>query len=83
MPTWDKTRRFKKDWERLTPQERAFLAAVRRMVEDLKAGRGFRKGLRVKRVQGSDGVFEMAWADDGRATFEYGSEVQGAVPAAV
>jgi hypothetical protein len=32
-------------------------------------------GLRVKGVQGAEGVFEMTWADDGRATFEHGSAV--------
>ncbi|MBA4179944.1 MAG: hypothetical protein C0506_05080 [Anaerolinea sp.] len=31
--------------------------------------------LRVKRVQGHPGVWEMSWAADGRATFEYGEEV--------
>jgi hypothetical protein len=31
-------------------------------------------GLRVKRVQGHDGIWEMSWAPDGRATFEYGPE---------
>ena len=31
--------------------------------------------LRVKGVQGAEGVFEMTWADDGRATFEHGSAV--------
>ncbi len=41
-------------------------------VEDLAAGRPFRKALRVKGVQGGGGVFEMTWAPDGRATFEFG-----------
>ena len=44
-------------------------------VEDLRSGRPFRKGLRVKGIQGASGIFEMTWADDGRATFEYGDEV--------
>ncbi|MDA2807370.1 hypothetical protein [Nocardiopsis suaedae] len=30
----------------------------------------FRPGLRVKRVQGVPGVFEMTWAPDARATWE-------------
>jgi hypothetical protein len=59
----------------LTPaQQAAFLVAVRQFVDDLEAGRGFRKGLRVKGVQGAAGVFELTWAPDGRATFEYGPE---------
>ena len=31
-------------------------------------------GLRVKGVRGASGVFEMTWAPNGRATFEYGTE---------
>lgn len=31
--------------------------------------------LRVKRVQGHPGVFELSFGDGGRATFEYGDEV--------
>jgi hypothetical protein len=27
----------------------------------------------VKRIQGTDDIFEMTWAPDGRATFEYGT----------
>lgn len=43
------------------------------MIVDLKAGRRFRAGLRVKGYQGLFGVFEMSWADDGRALFRYGT----------
>jgi len=39
----------------------------------------FRPGLRVKRVQGHPGVWEMSWAADGRATFEYGEEIHGVI----
>lgn len=56
-------------------RQRAFLAAVAEMVDDLKRKRGFRKGLRVKGVTGVPGVFEMTWADDGRGTFEYGESL--------
>jgi hypothetical protein len=31
--------------------------------------------LRLKRVQGHPGIWEITWAPDGRATFEYGPEV--------
>jgi hypothetical protein len=55
-------------------QQQRFLTAVAAMVADLKAGRGFRPGLRVKGVQGWPGIWEMTWAPDGRATFEYGPE---------
>ena len=73
MPTWERTARFDRDWERLEAADRArFRSAVNRFVEDLRRGR-IRSGLRVKRVQGTDGVFEMTWSPDGRATFEYGA----------
>ena len=72
MPTYDEDSRFWSDYPRLTPEQRTlFRRAVAKFVEDLEAGQ-FRKGLRVKRVQGHPGVWEMTWADDGRATFEYG-----------
>ena len=56
-------------------QKAAFLTAVAQFVEDLRRGEGFRKGLRVKGVKGASGIFEMTWADDGRATFDYGDPV--------
>ncbi|MEX0832295.1 MAG: hypothetical protein WD276_00240 [Actinomycetota bacterium] len=46
---------------------------MKRFRADLPSGR-FRKGLRVKGIRGAEGVFEMSWAEDGRATFEYGDE---------
>jgi hypothetical protein len=76
MPTRDVLASFWRDWERLTPeQQRAFKTALQKFVADLRAGR-FRSGLRVKHVQGTDGIFELTWANDGRATFQYGDEVK-------
>lgn len=49
--------------------------AFRRFDEDLAKGR-FRASLGVKRVEATDAIFEMTWAPDGRATFQYG-ETQG------
>jgi hypothetical protein len=73
MPTYARLPRFDKDYAALTPDEKvAFKVAVRKFVEDMDAGGQFRKGLRVKGVQGSTGVFEMTWGGDGRATFAYG-----------
>lgn len=79
MPTYEWLARFRADFDALTPsQQAAFLVAIGQFVEDLRSGRGFRKGLRVKGIQGAAGIFEMTWADDGRATFEYGeSFVEG------
>ena len=73
MPTFEWLARFGIDFDRLTPaQKAAFLVAVTQFVDDLRMGRQIRKGLRVKGIKGAAGVFEMTWADDGRATFHYG-----------
>jgi hypothetical protein len=81
-PTYDLTETFKKDLSVLDAEDRRlFHAAVQAFVADLGApDHGFRAGLRVKRVQGTDGVFEMTWARDGRATFEYGAELLSGEP---
>lgn len=81
MPTYAWLARFRVDFERLTPaQQSAFLAAVAQFVEDLHRGSAFRNGLRVKGIQGATGIFELTWASDGRATFEYGREVSEGEP---
>ncbi len=72
MPTYEQTERFRQDYKRLTrKQKQAFKTAVAKFVADLRSGH-LRPGLRVKAVQGRQGVWEMTWAPDGRATFEYG-----------
>jgi hypothetical protein len=81
VPTFAWLARFGADFERLSPaQQAAFLAAIAQFVEDLRAGGQFRKDLRVKGLQGASGVFEMTWADDGRATFQYGDPVLAGEP---
>lgn len=76
MPTLAWLARFGADFDRLSrAQQAAFLAAVAQFVEDLRKDGQIRKGLRVKGVQGASGLFEMTWADDGRATFQYGDAV--------
>ncbi|MGH8888108.1 MAG: hypothetical protein ACRDYX_23760 [Egibacteraceae bacterium] len=81
MPTYARAARFVKDLEALSPDQRTtFKLVVAKFVADLKADRGFRPGLRVKGVQGADGVYEMTWAPDGRATFEYGDPVRAGEP---
>lgn len=78
MPTRRVLPSFWRDWQSLTPQQqRRFLAALKQFIADLKKPeQGFHPGLRVKRMQGHPGVWEMSWALDGRATFQYGEEVQ-------
>lgn len=76
MPTREVLAEFWRGWGRLSEeQQQAFLAAVAKFVEDLRSGQGIRKGLRVKGVQGARGIYELTWADDGRATFQFGRAV--------
>ncbi len=71
MPTWAQTAAFRRDLKALTPEQRAaFAVAVTHFVHDLREG-AFRKGLRVKKMAGRPDVWEMTWADDGRATFAF------------
>jgi len=72
---------FGADWARLSDDERAlfehvvrqqFHAACERFRRD--PATAWPRGLRVKRVQGMPGVWEMTWSfagPDGRATFEW------------
>lgn len=81
MPTPDVLESFWRDWADLTPQQReAFRRAVAKLVDDLRARRGIRAGLRVKRVQGAPDIYELTWAPDGRATFSYGRSLAGDEP---
>ncbi|WP_406199305.1 hypothetical protein OH807_16585 [Kitasatospora sp. NBC_01560] len=81
MPTYESLARFLRDWKGLTAaQKAAFLVAVAQFAADLRDGRGFRRGLRVKKMQGHPDVWELTWAPDGRATFGYGPSVQDGEP---
>ena len=76
MPTHEELPRFRRDWTRLTGAQRsAFLEALVIFVAGL-ALQSLDPRLRVKRVQGHPGIWEMSWADDGRATFQYGQEIR-------
>ncbi len=82
----EELRSFARDWVGLSTEERArFLEVLRRDFQP--ACERYRqdpavpwpRGLRVKRVQGMPGVWEMTWSfagPDGRATFEW-IEVDG------
>lgn len=76
MPRWSKTQQFVRDLKKL---DRAQVERFKRVlheefVPDLRVGK-FRPGLRVKGVVAARGVFEMTWAPNGRATFQYGDEI--------
>jgi hypothetical protein len=80
VPTHEELPRFLRDWERLGPeQRRAFLSALGLFIAGL-ASQSFAPQLRIKRVQGEPGVWEMTWAADGRATFSYGVERSAGQP---
>ncbi len=78
MPTYETLPRFITDLQALTPAQRRRLRRVVRQsfVPDLRSGR-FRPGLRIKRVRCAPGVYELTWAQDGRATWSFG---RGRVP---
>ncbi len=81
MPTFEWQALFGRDWEVLTAvQRKAFRDAVAAFVADLAEGKGFRKGLRVRKMQGRDDVWELTWAPDGRATFHFGNPVREGEP---
>ena len=81
MPTHEEFAQFLREFSALTAAQQAqFLDAIRKMVNDLQAGKGFRARLRVKGVQGHPGIFEMTWSPNGRATFHFGPEVQPGEP---
>lgn len=74
-PTFSVAARAAREYAKLSPEERErFTRARRAFVEALRAdASALPPNLRVKRVQGHDGIWELTWAD-GRATFEYGDE---------
>lgn len=81
MPTFERLASFLRDYDALSPsQKAAFLRAILLFVADLRRGTGFRKSLRVKKMAGYDNVWELTWAPDGRATFEYGVPVKEGHP---
>jgi hypothetical protein len=80
MPTRDVLASFWRDWGEVAPkQQREFRKALGKFIADWRTGR-FHAGLRVKHVQGTDGIFELTWANDGRATFQYGKELKPGEP---
>lgn len=76
MPRYSRTDQFRKDWADLDPADKErFRTTVReKFVPDLEAQRAFRAGLRVKRVEGTPDVWEMTFAPDGRATWQYADD---------
>lgn len=75
MPTFEALPRFLRDHKAITKRDaEAFQRALQLFIAGLRAG-AFHPRLRVKRVQSTADVWEMSWAPDGRATFQYGEEI--------
>lgn len=76
MPTYDVPERVLREFRKLPlEQQRRFLRALADFVEALRQQPpAFPPRLRVKGVEGHLGVWELSFAPDGRATFEYGAE---------
>jgi hypothetical protein len=75
-PTFEVTARAAREYAKLpASHRRQFQQARRALVAALRDDpSALPSRLRVKRVQGHEGIWEMTWAVDGRATFEYGPE---------
>ncbi|WP_030723305.1 hypothetical protein [Streptomyces griseus] len=86
MPTFETCPRFTTDLQHLNPARRRRFRRVvlDAFVPDLRTGRKFRPGLRIKGVRCAPGVYELTWSmgtgPAGRATFEYGTEVRPGTP---
>lgn len=81
-PTYEAPRRFLREYARLSrDQRKAFARARSKLVVALReTPPSFPPELRVKRVQGVRGVWELTFAPDGRATFGYGPPRLGGNP---
>ncbi len=81
MPTHSETKAFLRDQRGLTSRQAdRFRLRLQEFIDDLgqmeAGGRSwFRPGLRVKKLSGVVGVYEMSWAPDGRATFSMGHPI--------
>jgi hypothetical protein len=76
VPTYELPERVLREFRRLPlEQQRRFMRALHQFVEALRRQPPtFPPRLRVKRVQGHPGVWELSFSPDGRATFEFGAE---------
>jgi mRNA-degrading endonuclease YafQ of YafQ-DinJ toxin-antitoxin module len=80
MPTFTTHDRFDRDVEKLTREQSQQWRDALKLFIVAVAHQEFPPQLRVKRVKGTAGVWEMTWAKNGRATFEYGEEIRPGEP---
>lgn len=80
VPTFATTPRFRRDLKALTPERRTRFEKIvcEEFASDVNANL-WRSGLRVKRVQSVSKVWELTWAPDGRATWEFGTPIRDGV----
>jgi hypothetical protein len=76
VPTFERGPRFDREFRRLSRElQRAFIEALALFIEALRSKPpALPPRLRIKRVEGTTGVWELFFAPDGRATFAYGPE---------
>ena len=80
MPTFDRLALFKREYRRLTPEQRArFKVAVAKLIAALSETPPRVPGEPlVNPLAGHRGVYELRFAPDGRATFTFGPpELEG------
>ena len=82
MPTHSQKAAFMRAYMRLPHTQRMqFKMALQEFVSallDMESGRAntFPLKLRIKKVKGVEGCWEMTWAQNGRAVFSWGQEQQ-------
>lgn len=80
MPTHAQKPAFERSYKRLLPAQQAlFEKALQEFIMvllQMEAGNAhtFPDKLRVKKIKGLEGCWEMTWATDGRAIFSWGKE---------
>jgi hypothetical protein len=80
VPTYELLPKFLRDLKALSKKDaEVFRRSVVLFIAGLRAG-SFDPRLRVKRVKSTADVWEMSWAPDGRATFQYGEEITPGEP---
>jgi hypothetical protein len=82
VPTFDRLALFKREYRKLTPEQKArFRIAVAKLVVALSQAPPSLPGdPLVHPLAGHRGVYELRFAPDGRATFTFGAPVRRSEP---
>jgi hypothetical protein len=78
VPTYEATNRFWRDHQGLTQEAAAaFRATLPDFIEAIRNGPPYPHNLRIKPVQGTRRrIYEVSFANDGRATFHFGEPLE-------